>query len=98
MADHDGIGTAAPQVGCGIEGAHARLHGEVLRVDDEARVERRGLDAREHEVIAEVHQELRDELTRRARGRLDVDEQRVLDEVLAAAVVVDDDDAVDALE
>ena len=41
VAHDDGIGAAPAQVGRRVERAHARLHGEVLRIDDDARVERR---------------------------------------------------------
>ena len=98
MTYDDGIRASSPKIGRRLEGADARLHGKVFRIDDDARIERCRREAREHEVVAEVHQKLRHKLARRARCRLDVDEQRRLDEALArAAMVVDDDDLRDAL-
>ena len=41
VPDNDGVGARPPEVRRRIERAHARLHGEVLRIDDDARVERR---------------------------------------------------------
>ena len=97
MAHDDGIGAASPKVCRRLEGADARLHGKILRIDDDARIESRRGETRKHKIFAEIHQKLRDKLARRAGRRLDVDEQRRLDETVARApMMVDDNDLCDA--
>ena len=72
------------------------LYGKVLRIDDDAGVKCRRINPRKRDGLIEIHQKLRHQLTRRRRRRLYVYENRILNKVLAPAMVVDDNDAMHA--
>ncbi|MNW52517.1 hypothetical protein D3C74_300400 [compost metagenome] len=66
---------------------------EMLRIDGDAREQRRRLQRAELHLLVNVLQQLRNELARRGSVRLQIDEHRIGHEFFPAAMVVHDDDA-----
>ena len=92
------IRAVAAQEGRGLERARARAESEALRVDGNSREQCRGFPYVENHALMDILQKLRDELACRGSVRFHIDEYRIVDELLASAMVIHDHDPFGALQ